>query len=348
MPEPALARQSVLATLVVLAAAATSCRTPRAAPAGVEHVVVVWLRQPGDAAARQRIIEASKAFEAIPGVLAVRVGTALPSDRPVVDDSFDVALVVSLRDRDALATYLEHPLHKAAVEEVLRPLVARFVVYDASLATVPVGEVATQAPEQTWPQPIEQRGLWGYADADGRVVIPARFHVAEPFSAQGLAAVADDSGWAYVDRGGAEVIRPHVVDNGPDPFSEGMARFGTRGRFGVFDERGEVGLEPRFDFARPVSEGMAAVCMGCRVEPQGEHTAVVGGQWGYVDVAADIVHPLMWDRVDDFSGGLARVSRAGVWACFDRQRRDAPCPPQQQEIESGASPVDAARQDSLP
>jgi hypothetical protein len=98
----------------------------------VEHVVIVWLKEPGNSAARNRIIEASQVLTEIPGVLSLRAGTVIASERPIVDSSFDVALVISFTDRAALAAYLGHPLHVELVETVLKPLVARIQVYDFS------------------------------------------------------------------------------------------------------------------------------------------------------------------------------------------------------------------------
>ena len=100
--------------------------TPRA----VTHVVVCWLKDPGNADARDRIIEASRSFSAIPGVLSVSAGPVLPSERTIVDDSFDVAIVLSFEDSQALARYLEHPRHEKALREVLQPLVRKVIVYD--------------------------------------------------------------------------------------------------------------------------------------------------------------------------------------------------------------------------
>jgi hypothetical protein len=60
----------------------------------------------------------------------VSAGTTLPSTRPAVDSSFDVAVVMTFRDESALRAYDAHPSHKKAVDEVLRPLVARLVIYD--------------------------------------------------------------------------------------------------------------------------------------------------------------------------------------------------------------------------
>lgn len=107
------------------------CRVPPPAPRGsVQHVVVLWLKHPGDEADRAALVAASKRFRSIEGVLDVRVGPPLPSERPIVDDSFDVALVMSFADEAALAGYLADPAHLAATHDVLQPLVERLVVYD--------------------------------------------------------------------------------------------------------------------------------------------------------------------------------------------------------------------------
>lgn len=116
-----------------LAAACIGCAAPQRTMAGkgyIHHVVVAWLKQPGDAAAQQQLIEGSKSFADIPGVIAVTAGPTFPSGRPVVDDSFDVALTVILKDREALQNYQNHPLHVRVKQQVLKPLVARYLVYN--------------------------------------------------------------------------------------------------------------------------------------------------------------------------------------------------------------------------
>ena len=122
------------ATIVILPGllSLASCRSTAIGPprGSVTHVVVCWLKQPGDEAARQRIVDASYGFRAIPGVLHVAAGRALPSDRPVVDDGFDVAVVMTFEDEAALRAYDAHPLHQRAVADTLRPLVDRLIIYD--------------------------------------------------------------------------------------------------------------------------------------------------------------------------------------------------------------------------
>jgi len=131
--------------LAAVCALAAACATQPPAPApepepGIVHVVLVWLRDPADRNARERLTQASLAFAGIDGVMDVRVGGPVPSERPIVDDSFDLAIVVSLRDRHALDAYLAHPEHARAGREVLAPAAARVLVYD-----VEVGDAARPA-----------------------------------------------------------------------------------------------------------------------------------------------------------------------------------------------------------
>ncbi len=96
----------------------------------VVHIVLVWLKEPGNVVHRQQIIAASRGFEAIPGVLDVSVGEVVPSDRDVVDDSFDVGLYLTFESVDAMNAYLVDERHQRQLREVFRPLAERYSVYD--------------------------------------------------------------------------------------------------------------------------------------------------------------------------------------------------------------------------
>ena len=159
--------------------------------------------------------------------------------------------------------------------------------------------------------PFEVDGKWGYKDAQGKVAIEPRFVLAQEFSPQGIAAVVDETGWAYVNAKGNVVIRPFVVDNGPDYFSEGLARFKANGKFGFFGESGKVVIKPRFDFALPFSEGRAAVCAGCKEEAVGDHRIVTGGRWGFINKGGKLVIPLRFEAADRFENGRSRVKFEG-------------------------------------
>lgn len=96
----------------------------------VQHIVVCWLKEPGNAQARARIIEVSRTFADIPGVLNVSVGQVLPGKRKIVDSTFDVALVITCKNEASMKAYLIHPKHKKAVEEIIGPLAKEIKVYD--------------------------------------------------------------------------------------------------------------------------------------------------------------------------------------------------------------------------
>ncbi len=116
--------------LVWTVAGAAGEKEISSADGAVNHIVIAWLKQPSDVEARKRFIETTKRFAKLPGVIGHRVGPVLPSDRKVADSSFDIAVVITFENKEALAAYLEHPEHKKGVEEVLKPLVEKVVVYD--------------------------------------------------------------------------------------------------------------------------------------------------------------------------------------------------------------------------
>jgi hypothetical protein len=117
-------------------ALAGACRVRERKPEGahvpgrISHVVLCWLKDAGNAEHRKLIVEAPRGFAAIPGVVEVRAGQAVPSEREMVDDSFDVAISVTVMSPEALAAYIDHPVHKRAAKDVLFPLVEKVVGHD--------------------------------------------------------------------------------------------------------------------------------------------------------------------------------------------------------------------------
>jgi len=173
--------------------------------------------------------------------------------------------------------------------------------------------------KQTELTPVEKNGKWGYTDRNGKWVIQPRYVLALDFLPTGIAAVVDDSGWVYIDKKGDLVIRPFLFDNGPDYFSEGLARFTVNNRFGFFDEYGKIVIQPRFDFARPFSGGFAAVCEGGENRRDGEHSYRHGGKWGFINKTGKIIIPLQYDQVKNFSEGQAQVRGGEEWKTINEK-----------------------------
>ncbi|MBL6975954.1 MAG: WG repeat-containing protein [Deltaproteobacteria bacterium] len=76
---------------------------------------------------------------------------------------------------------------------------------------------------------------------------------------------------------------PIQFENGPDGFSEGLARFQRDGQFGFFDRTGRVTISPRFEWVEPFPKGHARYGSGCEFVPDGEHRRVECTTWGRVD-----------------------------------------------------------------
>ena len=120
-------------TIVFLLFSLPACQQGKDRPdstSKVHHVVVCWLNESGNKEARHKIIDASRGFSSIPGVIDVRAGSVIQSNREIVDSSFDVAIYLSFENKQKLQDYLAHPIHKNAVKKILKPLVRKIVVYD--------------------------------------------------------------------------------------------------------------------------------------------------------------------------------------------------------------------------
>lgn len=100
-------------------------------PAGsISHVVVFWLKKPGDAEGRSKLLKAREDLKQIPGVLDVAAGEVMKSERPVVDSTYDVGLVITFRDQQSMKAYADHAIHQRLLNEVVQPNVDHYKVYD--------------------------------------------------------------------------------------------------------------------------------------------------------------------------------------------------------------------------
>jgi hypothetical protein len=94
------------------------------------HVVIFWTDPAQAKAAEELVAGAERYLASIPGIVHFHVAKMAPSQRPVVDQSYQVGLYVQFADRQAHDAYQVHPLHREFVEQVLKPRRHREVVYD--------------------------------------------------------------------------------------------------------------------------------------------------------------------------------------------------------------------------
>lgn len=97
---------------------------------GVNHIILLWLKDPGNPRQQQQIIRATKKLENIPGVIKIRVGTSISSKRQVIDDSFDVGVHMLFSDKATMKAYISHPDHSRTVNQAVMPFVEKIIIYD--------------------------------------------------------------------------------------------------------------------------------------------------------------------------------------------------------------------------
>ncbi|MCZ7476723.1 WG repeat-containing protein [Micromonospora sp. WMMC273] len=176
-------------------------------------------------------------------------------------------------------------------------------------------------PRPPMPTFDEEQELWGYADADGEMVIAHRYAEAQPFH-EGLAWVRrpEASRWALIDPSGAALIEANNGYRAVVPFSDGLSWVSMDGksRWMAVDRMNIVKIPPGYEEARPFRNGLAAVRQN--------------GGWGAVDLTGEVVVPTRYHRlgtpladgreVDGFTAdGLAVVELAGRRGVVDRTGR---------------------------
>jgi len=88
--------------------------------------------------------------------------------------------------------------------------------------------------------------------------------------------------WYVVRRNG--VLAPvMIMDNGPESFSNGLARSPVGGKIGYIDRSLRLVIPARYDGAYPFAHGVAQVCFGCTVQSDGEHSWYAGGTSACID-----------------------------------------------------------------
>ena len=130
--QTAVRRYLAAATILLGAFIWTSAAEPKPGKEGrLYHVGLVWLKDPGNAEQRMKIIEAAHSFaKEIPEVESVSVGQTLPLTSSYADASFDVCLVMRLQDKVAMDRYGAHPVHRRAAREIFLPLSKKILFYD--------------------------------------------------------------------------------------------------------------------------------------------------------------------------------------------------------------------------
>ncbi|MEO6036233.1 MAG: Dabb family protein [Verrucomicrobiota bacterium] len=94
------------------------------------HVVIFWTDPANPNSADQLLEGMEKFLKPIPGVLHFHAGKMVKSHRPVVDQTYQVALNLIFPNKKAQDDYQTHPMHVEFVETVFKKTCQRVAVYD--------------------------------------------------------------------------------------------------------------------------------------------------------------------------------------------------------------------------
>ncbi len=97
----------------------------------VNHVVVVWMADEYKTdEGINNLIAGHEMLREIPGLISLSLGRSIPSDRAVVDDSFDLASHFQFESVEVMQKYLSHPVHVKFLEQYTKGKVKKAVIYD--------------------------------------------------------------------------------------------------------------------------------------------------------------------------------------------------------------------------
>jgi len=95
------------------------------------HTVIFWLKK--DLSEDQQVVFTNevKTLGEISSVESIHLGTPAPTPkRPVIEDSYDYAITVVLKDMDAHDQYQVDPIHLDFIDKC-KDMWERVVIYDA-------------------------------------------------------------------------------------------------------------------------------------------------------------------------------------------------------------------------
>ena len=100
-----------------------------------------------------------------------------------------------------------------------------------------------------------------------------------------------------------KTARVHKIDNGADPFEDGLARGIKEGKYGFINPSLDYVIEPKYDFSFPFFKSFSVVCLGCTISKIGEYHEVIGGKWWRINKSGEVVTPIKHTKAEIMGSG---------------------------------------------
>jgi hypothetical protein len=202
---------------------------------------------------------------------------------------------------------------------------------------------------------------YGYKNAKGIIVVPAKYQDGELFSAEGMVGVKLNGKWGFIDTLGNEVV-PYKYDY-PDYdeelayefpeyefgyiFSDGMAAVFMDSLFGFIDKKGKEIVPIKYWNFQPFENGVGGVMLnnkwgfinrsGKEITPLKFDNITKGGffkingKWGLIDSTGKELIPTKYQLVDFFREDMAKVQYNDKWGFVNRKGKEV-IPPQYERV----------------
>lgn len=145
-------------------------------------------------------------------------------------------------------------------------------------------------------------GKFGFKDAEGNIVIPAKYENASERFTEGLGCVRINGKWGFIDKNNHFVIE--ALYDYACPFAEGLAQIQINGKCGYMDRNGKIVIPAIYEYSYSFSDGLSRTR--------------INEKWGFIDKTGAVVIPARYNNAKDFSEGLAPVEIKGKWGFIDR------------------------------
>jgi hypothetical protein len=123
-------RITMLLTCIALSLAPARTQAVAGRSGQVTQVMLFWLKRPGNVDDQNVLRRALRTLRRARGVNDIRVGRPLLLDRSSAEQSFDLGLVITFRDREAFEKFERDQQRGQAIDAMLGPLVRRYTVYN--------------------------------------------------------------------------------------------------------------------------------------------------------------------------------------------------------------------------
>ncbi len=123
-------RIAMFLTCIAVSLAPTGAQAVATRSGQVTHVMLFWLKRPGNVDDQNFLRRALRTLRRARGVNDIRVGRPLLLDRSSVEQSFDLGLIMTFRDREAFSKFERDQQREQAIDAMLRSLVRQYTVYN--------------------------------------------------------------------------------------------------------------------------------------------------------------------------------------------------------------------------